>query len=131
MDLRVSLKETRIQPSGPVDVLVSDVFDLYPIYGSVDPNLITDVEVLDNDDAELLDRALSGTVWQRGQDPLAPEEGIQWAEAVIGEVPAPVIIGQLQDAVNKEGPGVNITYDTVTDGSRSYMTYRLDLMRLS
>jgi hypothetical protein len=128
MDLKVSLKETRLQPSGPVDVLVSDVFDIYPVYDLVDPNLITGAQFLEDDRAEVLDRALSATVWQRGQDPVNPEVGIQWAEAILGEIAAPVIIRQLQDAVNAEGPGIRVTFDTVMRGSRPHMTYKLELL---
>jgi hypothetical protein len=129
MDLKVSRKETRIQPSGPVDELVDGVFDIYPVYDRVDPGLIVDVEMLDGGEAEVIDRALSATVWQRGQDPVDPGEGIQWAEAVLGEVPAPVIVRQLQDAVNAEGPGIKITFDTVTNGTKSYMRYKIELLK--
>jgi hypothetical protein len=129
MDLLVSRKETRIQPEGPVDVLVSDIFDIYPIYDKIDQNLIVGAEFITDEAKETLDRALFATVWQRGQDPVSPEVGIQWSESIIGEVPAPVIVRQVQEAVNAEGPGVKVTFNTVLQGTRSYLTYQVDLLK--
>jgi hypothetical protein len=143
MDIKVSRKETRFQPSGPVEVLVSNIFDLYPIFGADDrfiyqdqlsgqdredfENLIVDVEILDNDRAELLDRAMFASVKQRGQDPTDPDDGIQWAEAVMGEVSSPVIMTQIQQSVNAEGPGVRVVFSTVKSGGKSYFNYKIEL----
>jgi hypothetical protein len=90
MDIKVSRKETRIFPDGPKEVLVDNVFDLYPVFGD-DPlydgldnisdldrkNMIMDVEILDGDRIELLDRAMFALVKQRGMDPVEPQDGVQ------------------------------------------------------
>jgi hypothetical protein len=125
MDLKVSQKEPRLQPSGAVEVLVSNVFDLYPVFGEDD--YIMDVAVLDDDRAELLDRAMFATVKQRGSDPLEPGDGIQLAEAVIGEVSTLVIITQIQAVVQKEGPGVRASYEMLRAGGSEYLSVKVTL----
>ncbi len=128
MDLKVSRKETRYQPSGPVEVLVSNVFDIYPIYSPTDPNLLMDVEVLDDPRTELLDRGMFATVKQRGANPLDILDGVEWAEAVIGERTVPVIQQQIQQEISEEGPGVQVIYTTVfaPDG-REFFQYSVKL----
>jgi len=128
MDLKVSRKEKRMQPQGMVEVLVSNVFDLYPVYDPVDQNLIVDVEMLDDDRQELLDRVLFATVVQRGSDPVDTQDGIQWAEAILGEVPVPAIMLQVQAAVQAEGPGVRVEFDTLSSASgKQYFQYSVKL----
>jgi hypothetical protein len=140
MDFKVSRKETRLQPEGPVEVLVSSVFDLYPVFASDETfahrdlltaqdledaeNLIVDVEILDDDREERLDRAMFALVKQRGMDPIEPDDGIQWAEAIIGEVISPVIIQQARRAVSEEGLGVRVTPGIV----KGNLTFKIDLI---
>jgi hypothetical protein len=146
MDFKVSRKETRLQPEGPVEVLVDNVFDLYPVYGN-DPryagqaiyigqdrvseqdrkNIIMDVETINGNRAELLDRAMFALVKQRGGDPVEPDDGIQWAEAVIGEVIAPVIIQQVHAAVAEEGPGVRVVPGAVVNNGKENLVFKVEL----
>ena len=144
MDFKVSKKEIRGQPEGAVDVLVSNVCDLYPIFAD-DPrcrdieifgvseqdrkNYIVDVEILDNEDVEQLDRAMFAVIKQRGNDPTDPEDGVQWAEAVLGEVLPPVILQQVYSSVLKEGTGVRVTPNTVKSNGKEYLTFKIDLVR--
>jgi hypothetical protein len=128
MDLKVSRKEKRMQPQGMVEVLVSDVFDLYPIMSPTDAHLIMDVEMLNDPRTELLDRAMFGAVKQRGADPLEVGSGVQWAEAVLGEVPTAVVMVQVQNEVQQEGPGVQVTFDTLAAlTGKSYMQFAIKL----
>ncbi len=118
MDIRVSRKEKMYQKDGAVEVLKDGIFELYPVFGNaLDENIITDIEILNNDEEELLDRALFALVKQRGLDPLAPDEGIPWSEAIIGEIPSPIIITLIQQAVQSEGPGVRVTPSTTKAGT--------------
>jgi hypothetical protein len=146
MDVKVSRKETRMQQEGPVEVLVDNIFDLYPIYAD-DPlydgqdiyigqdrvsqqdrkNVIMDIETLDGDQVELLDRAMWAVVKQRGGDPVEPEDGVQWAEAVIGEIIAPVIVQQVQASVSEEGPGVRVVPETVVTGGKENLIFKVEL----
>ena len=146
MDVKVSKKEVRLQPGGPVEVLVDNVFDLYPVFAN-DPryegedvyidqniippeerkNVVMDVEILDDDKAELLDRAMFALVKQRGADPIEPSDGVQWAQAVLGEVVAPVIIGQVYAAVSQECPGVRVVSETVKRDGKESLVFRVEL----
>jgi hypothetical protein len=146
VDFKVSRKETRMQPEGPVEVLADNVFDLYPVYAD-DPrydgqdiyigqervseqdrkNIIMDVETVEGDRAELLDRAMWALVKQRGGDPVEPGDGVQWAEAVIGEVVAPVIIQQVRASVSEEGPGVRVVPGTVSGNGRESLVFKIEL----
>lgn len=118
MDFKVSRKEQRMQPQGAVMVLTDDVFDLFPIRDNkFDPNIITDVEMLDDPNEEMLDRAMFAIVRQKGMDPVDEGEGVQWAEYVIGEVPSALILLQVQQAVYDEGPGVRLTARITPQGT--------------
>jgi hypothetical protein len=146
MDVKVSRKETRMQPEGPIEVLVDNIFDLYPIcaddprydgqdiYAGQDrvseqdrKNVVMDVETIDGDRVELLDRAMWAMVKQRGGDPVEPQDGVQWAEAVIGEVIAPVIIQQVNTAVSEEGPGVRVTPGAAINNGRENLVFKVEL----
>lgn len=115
MDVKTSRKEIVAQPvpGSQIMILVPDVFDIFPVFDGTDPTLIVDLEMLNDDREELLDRAMFATVRQRGQDPVNPSQGIQWSEAVLGEVSVPAIMGQLNAAVSQQGPGVQVTFSTV------------------
>jgi hypothetical protein len=95
------------------EVLLDNTFDIYPAYSPDDPNLITGAAVLDDDRAELIERAMLAVVKQRGGDPLAANEGIQWAEYALEEAPLPAILLQVSEAVQAEGPGVKVTTETL------------------
>jgi hypothetical protein len=146
MDVKVSRKETRLQPEGPVEMLVDNIFDLYlicaddtryegqDIYIEQDrvsehdrKNIIMDIETIDGDRAELLDRAMWAIVKQRGMDPVEPGDGVQWAEAVIGEVIAPVIIQQVHASVSEEGPGVRAVPGTIVSGGKENLVFKVEL----
>jgi hypothetical protein len=146
MDVKVSRKETRMQPEGPVEVLVDNIFDLYPIFAD-DPrydgqdfyighdrvseqerkNIIMDVETLDGERVELLDRAMFALVKQRGMDPVEPQDGVQWSEAVIGEVIAPVVVQQVHLSVSEEGPGVRAVPGTVINNGKENLVFKIEL----
>ena len=146
MDFKVSKKEQRVYKNGLVEVLADNICDLYPIDGNdqrfVDQeiyidgvlikgedrhNIIMDVEILDDEREELLDRAMFAVLKQRGADPTDPMDGIQWAEAVMGEVPPSLIVQQVSLAVQKEGPGVKVTPSTIKAGSKENLVFQVSL----
>jgi hypothetical protein len=127
MDLKVSNKERRLQPEGPVEVLIDNIFDVYPVFDPDDENLIINLEVIDDDRLELLDRAMFAVVKQRGLDPVEPDDGIQWEEYLLGEVEAPVILQQVAAAVAREGPGVRAVPETKYDGKHYYTLFNVKL----
>ena len=147
MDFKVSRKETRYQREGAVEVLMNNIFDLYPIFGD-DPrfdgqdiyvgqdritepedraNIVMDTEILDDARDEILDRSMFALVKQRGADPTELDDGIQWAEAVLGEVSAPVLIQQANASVTAEGPGTRITPSVVRSGGRERLMFKVEL----
>jgi len=144
MDFRVSRKERRFQSDGAVEILLDNIFDLYPIFGddkrfdNVDftfgatetverADIIADVEILDDDRDEVLDRAMFALVKQRGGDPTDPSDGNQWAETVLGEVEAPLLIQQVHSSVSAEGPGVRSTPSIIRSGGKERLIFRVEL----
>lgn len=115
MDIKVSRKENRYLPNGEVaEELQSGIFDLYPVFADAGELAISDIEVIDDPNAELIDRAVWAAIKQRGADPTDPTDGNQWAETIIGELLVPVLVEQVKQAVLQEGPGVTAQWDTVT-----------------
>jgi hypothetical protein len=129
MDVKVSRKEARYQPgTGGVEVLMSNIFDMYPVFGdSTNENLITDIETISGDRVELLDRAMWAVVKQRGNDPLDETDGSQWAEAILGEVSVATLLTQVHAEVLEEGPGVKDTYTTSIVDGKEYLVVDVSL----
>lgn len=121
MDLSVSRKETRYLPSGNVQVLMSSVYDLYPVVAE-DGLTILDVEILDDDRMELLDRAMWAAIKQYGVDPLNLTDGNQYEEVIHGETSIVALMSQIYNNVIKEGTGVTVTFETYIADGREYLT---------
>ena len=124
MDVNVSRKETRYQPSGAVQVLMSDVTDLYPVF--VD-DAITDIEMLDGDREEALDRGMWAVFKQRGLDPLDLSDGNQIEEAILGEVSPITLMTQMAASVAEVGPGVKSEFGTSVVDGKEYLTVAVSL----
>jgi len=129
MDVKVSRKEYRLQPGSPggVEVLMSDIFDLYPVFSASDPDLIEDIEILDDPRVELLDRAMFAVIKQRGGDPLSLQDGSQWEEALLGEISVTTLLTQVHAAVLQEGPGVQSNFSTSVANGREYLSVNVSL----
>jgi hypothetical protein len=127
MDVKVSNKVTRYQPEGPVEELKNSIFDLYPVL--LEDGLgVSDVEILDGEAEESLDRGMFACIRQKGLDPTNPNEGIDWEGTITGEIPFTSVMSSLQEAVLDEGRGLQITFDTATDDrGRAYLTFTLGL----
>jgi hypothetical protein len=123
MDFRINNREKRFSVDGAGEVMLDNSCELYPIFDEEDDNLIVDVEVVDGETAELLDRAAFAMVKQRGMDPIDPNDGVQWAEYSIGEVSAPVILAQIASAVGAEGPGVKVDTGSVYMNGEQYASF--------
>ena len=116
MDLKVSKKEEMYQPKGLVDVIVEGINDFFLIEETDDngQKWITDVEVIDDFLEEEKDRTVFAVIRQRGQDPIAPFEGVQWAEAMLSEISVPLLMQQIMDAATKESSYVGVAFETIT-----------------
>jgi len=129
MDARTSRKETREQPGrGTVDVLMDNITDLYPVFADGDELLIMDIEILDDDRDELLDRAMFAVMKQRGADPTDPADGNQIEECIMGEITPLELIGQITASVLEAGPGVQASYSTSEADGKEYLTVALTLV---
>jgi hypothetical protein len=123
MDFKINNREKRLREGGIGEVMLDGSCDLYPIFDKDDEDLIVDVEAIDDDFAERLDRAAFAMAKQRGLDPIDPDDGIQWAEHSIGEVSAPVILAQISSAVSAEGPGVSVSAETIRVGGEEFVSF--------
>jgi hypothetical protein len=128
VDIKVSNKIERLQPEGMVDVLVDSIFDLYPIYAE-DGLGIVDIEIIDDPAEEALDRAMFATVRQKGQDPQDPNSGIPWAEAMLGEIPSPILMSAIEKAVQDEGGAVKLDFQTIVQNGKETMAISLELLK--
>ena len=140
MDIKLSEKTTMYQPNGPVDVLVAGVFDFYLIEKPIDEEhrypldlndgqkWIYDLETLDGTEEEE-DRVLFSILRQRGQDPITPGEGIQWAEALMSEIPVPLLMSQITGAASDESSYVNVGFQSIK-GQLSIVINSMDVSRI-
>ena len=124
MDVKISTKETRLQPSGAIQVYVNNIFDLYPTYDDTGL-IIEDVEVYTSDAEELQQAALFASVMQRGTDPLNPNQGVRWVEYLAGEISDALLVADIKNAVESVSTSCSVSFGFVTDsvtGNR-YMYY--------
>lgn len=113
MDLKVSQKEERLQPGvGLIDTYIPDVFELYM---DLEDDTILTVETLEDAD-ELEQAALFASIRQRGSDPLDTDLGIRWAELMLGEISATVVLAEVKSAVRDVSSNCDVVFETVQDG---------------
>lgn len=129
MDVKVYKKEEVLQPSGTEYVYVPDVIDLIPqiTKDSNGNEVLSGAEELDDDSRDLLEQEVTlSTIKQRGLDPLDKEDGIQWSEALLGEINVVQLMNEIVEAVANTTTSVTVVFDTVTDDNgRSYLSYKL------
>lgn len=126
MDFKVYKKEEVIQPSGTEYVYVPDVIDLIPVTDSEDNNVILNFETLADNQEEIEQMCGLATIWQRGLDPLALDEGVRWSEALLEEINLIQLMEDLTNAVNAVTPTVDIVFDIATDDNgQQYLKYTL------
>ena len=125
MDFKVSQKEERLQPGGPIQVYIPDVFDLYPIFNGSE---ITGCAILDGIN-DIEQGALFASVKQRGSDPLALNDGVRWAECLLGEISSELIVQDIKEAVRAVSTNVNVAFSTVKDANgSSYLMYDIQVV---
>ncbi len=126
MDFKVTNKETIQQfVNGryyKADQITSDTFELFPVFGDIKGNVnpngeyIIDTVIINDPVAEKLDRAVFALTKQRGQDPLDKDDGVQWSQYALGEIPDAVLLKQVTEAVQQEGHGVVCEVSGQEDG---------------
>ena len=128
MDVKVYTKETVLQPYGSENIYVPDVIDIIPEI-TTDENgneILSNAEVL-TDDNDLIEQMCGlATIWQRGLDPLDLEDGVRWSEALLEEINVVQLMEDLTNAVAQVTPTVDIVFDTaVTDSGQTVLKYTL------
>ena len=128
MDIKVSQKEQMYQPSGLVDVITSGINDFFLIEETDDQGQqwIYDIEIIDDFLEEEKDRVVFVVIRQRGQDPMLPYEGVQWAESMMSEIPVPLLMQQIMDAAVKESQYVNVSFETITVNGEEQLSIRFN-----
>ena len=129
MDVSVYTKEEVLQPDGTGYVYVPDVIDIKPIITTDDEGneTLTGCKELYDDSTDLVEQQCSlSTIFQRGLDPVDKYEGIQWSEALLGEISVFTLMEQITSAIAKVTTSITVIFDTATnDNGTSYLTYTL------
>lgn len=129
MTFKVSKKETRYQPSGVFDVLVDDVFDIYPQFSSEDENEIIGADMIE-DDEETMQSALIAVLRQRGVDPIEPLRGVRWSQSLIGELPGEALITDINVEAKRASVYVSVFFETYRDeNGETYLSFSLKVVQ--
>ena len=129
MDLKVYRKEEVIQPDGILNVVKPDIIDIYPEMLELNNTKLTDASILEDDSEELLlQECALATIWQRGLDPVEPEDGIRWSQALLGEVNPLQLIEDINNAVESVTNSVIVEVGTVTSiNGQEYLSFKLKM----
>ena len=97
------------------------------LYVTLTEEQIISCEILEDGSKELLEQECAlATIFQRGLDPLELSDGIQWSEALLGEVNILQLMEQITDAVSKVSLHVKVEFSTVrTESGQSVLVYSL------
>lgn len=129
MDLKVYTKEEVPQPDGALTVLKPNIIDIHPVIteDADHQTWLEDAEILTDDSRQLtMQQAALATIWQRGLDPLDKNDGIRWAEALLGEVSPTALMQDIEYAVEDETNAVRIVFSALTDADGTpYLSYTL------
>lgn len=130
MDIKLSQREKMVQPTGTVDVITEGINDFFLIEETDDEGQkwISDIETITDFLEEEKDRVVFAVLRQRGQDPIAPFEGIQWAESMMSEIPVPLLMQQIMDAAIKESNYVNVNFETIKINGQEQLSVRFNTM---
>ena len=97
------------------------------IYIKITENKLYNAQILeDNSEELLLQECALATIWQRGLDPIEPEDGIRWTQALLGEVNPLQLIEDVTKAVENVTNSVTVEVGTITsvDG-QEYLSFKL------
>lgn len=88
---------------------------------------LSNASILEDDSEELLlQECALATIWQRGLDPVEPEDGIRWTQALLGEVNPLQLIEDVNNAVENVTNSVAVEVGTVTSiNGQEYLSFKL------
>ena len=130
MDIKLSQREEMMQPKGVVDVITEGINDFFLIEETdgEGQKWIKDIETITDFLEEEKDRVVFSVLRQRGQDPISPFEGIQWAETMMNEIPVPLLMQQIMDAAMNESNYVNVSFETIKINGQEQLSVRFNTM---
>ena len=133
MDIKLSQREEMMQPKGVVDVITEGINDFFLIEETdgEGQKWIKDIETITDYIEEEKDRVVFSVLRQRGQDPISPFEGIQWAETMMNEIPVPLLMQQIMDAAMNESNYVNVSFETIKINGQEQLSVRFNTMDIS
>ena len=99
------------------------------IYIKITENKLYNAQILeDNSEELLLQECALATMWQRGLDPVEPEDGIRWTQALLGEVNPLQLIEDVNNAVENVTNSVIVEVGTVTSiNGQEYLSFKLKM----
>lgn len=99
------------------------------IYIKITENKLYNAQILEDDSEELLlQECALATIWQRGLDPVEPEDGIRWTQALLGEVNPLQLIEDVNNAVENVTNSVIVEVGTVTSiNGQEYLSFKLKM----
>lgn len=133
MDIKLSQREEMYQPNGLVDVITDGINDFFLVEETDETGQkwIKDIEVIDDFLEEEKDRVVFAVIRQRGQDPISPFEGVQWAETMMNEIPVPLLMQQIADAAVNESQYVNVSFETIKINGQEQLSIRFNTIGVS
>lgn len=128
MDFKVYTKESVKQPSGTEYIVSPNIIDLIPVITTDEDGneVLSDAEILTEENDVIAQMCLLSTIYQKGLDPLAEDEGVRWSETLLGEISVIQLMEDLTNAVAEVTPTVDVTFSTVKDDNgNEYLKYKL------
>lgn len=128
MDFKVYTKESVKQPSGTEYIVSPNIIDLIPVITTDEGGneVLSDAEILTEENDIVEQMCMLSTIYQKGLDPLAEDEGVRWSEALLGEISVIQLMEDLTNAVAEVTPTVEVTFSTVKDDNgNEYLKYTL------
>lgn len=131
MDVKVYKKEEVKQPSGTEYVYKPDIIDIVPSFTTNSEGIeyLSGAEILEDNTKELLEQQSAlATIWQRGLDPVEPEDGIRWTQALLEEINTLQLMEDIIEAVSSVSNSVSVGFDSIkSTDDVSYLTYKLSI----
>ena len=99
------------------------------IYIKITEDKLYNAQILEDDSEELLlQECALATIWQRGLDPVEPEDGIRWSQALLGEVNPLQLIEDINNAVENVTNSVAVEVGTVTSiNGQEYLSFKFKM----
>ena len=95
------------------------------LYVTITDTHITGCELVEGRDLIEQQCALA-TIFQKGLDPLALDDGIRWSEAILEEVSSLQLIQDIIEAVEKVSSSIVVSFEAIEDDEgRTYLSYKL------